>query len=651
MRGLRNMPAPSYQTREDSPAPTDGGGVTAATFLGGLAIDGAALLFGLGAALAIGLGLVRSIRLRWVCDDIFITFRYIDNWFDGFGLVYNAGERVEGYTHFLWLVVLAAARAAGFNVVGASMWIGIAAYVGTIVLLALISWRMTGESTRSVPFAALALALNYDANVWASSGLETSFLTWLLVLAFFIWFFTDLALTRRLMLCGTTLALATLTRPDAALFLAGANGLLIASLVLRRANPRLIARDLALLNAGPVALLVPYAMWKVWFYGDLLPATYYAKSGGAAYFEQGLFYVWLYFKAYFSAALFLLAAPVVGARLLRARRHTQQFADARSIAPAVAFAAVVAYLVVFVAKVGGDFMFARFLTPMVPFFYYLIEDTIRGVAGRSRRAPAIIMTMLLVSIVYENHWRDDVLFYRDGTKMLPKWDFEKTSDAASGEDRGIVDERWFYSKPLVEYTDGTNLTAIDAYAAAGKWMRRTFDGLTVSACVQGEQNIQGYYAAFKPCINSFGLTDKYIAALPITHRGRIGHEKTAPAEYLARRHVAFKLSGFALQVPETHSFNEAWFFYPDLGLWQSAEIMSYDRDLFAEMRRRLEEQNNPSFITDYDAFVPYFISTLMPTSPVEITQQVYDNLKLSYFDRYPNPEWENAMLEQIRTHQ
>ena len=82
---------------------------------------------------------MRSIRLRWVCDDIFITFRYIDNWFDGFGLVYNAGERVEGYTHFLWLVVLAAARAAGFNVVGASMWIGIAAYVGTIILLALIS--------------------------------------------------------------------------------------------------------------------------------------------------------------------------------------------------------------------------------------------------------------------------------------------------------------------------------------------------------------------------------------------------------------------------------------------------------------------------------------------------------------------------------
>ncbi|HEY3874828.1 MAG TPA: hypothetical protein VGM92_05095, partial [Candidatus Kapabacteria bacterium] len=49
-----------------------------------------------------GYGLYRAIDLRWICDDAFITMRYVKNFVDGNGLVYNIGERVEGYTHFLW---------------------------------------------------------------------------------------------------------------------------------------------------------------------------------------------------------------------------------------------------------------------------------------------------------------------------------------------------------------------------------------------------------------------------------------------------------------------------------------------------------------------------------------------------------------------
>ena len=38
----------------------------------------------------------------WMLDDAFISFRYAENWVSGHGPVYNAGERVEGYTNFLW---------------------------------------------------------------------------------------------------------------------------------------------------------------------------------------------------------------------------------------------------------------------------------------------------------------------------------------------------------------------------------------------------------------------------------------------------------------------------------------------------------------------------------------------------------------------
>ena len=48
-----------------------------------------------------------SYQLRWSGDDIFITLRYIDNFLAGNGLVFNQGEYVEGYTHILWLLILA----------------------------------------------------------------------------------------------------------------------------------------------------------------------------------------------------------------------------------------------------------------------------------------------------------------------------------------------------------------------------------------------------------------------------------------------------------------------------------------------------------------------------------------------------------------
>ena len=51
---------------------------------------------------AIALGVLRAARLSWTSDDAYISFRYAANLNHGLGLVYNAGERVEGYSNFLW---------------------------------------------------------------------------------------------------------------------------------------------------------------------------------------------------------------------------------------------------------------------------------------------------------------------------------------------------------------------------------------------------------------------------------------------------------------------------------------------------------------------------------------------------------------------
>ena len=48
-------------------------------------------------------------KVAWfLCDDAFISFRYVRNLLAGHGLVFNPGEYVEGYTNFLWILELAA---------------------------------------------------------------------------------------------------------------------------------------------------------------------------------------------------------------------------------------------------------------------------------------------------------------------------------------------------------------------------------------------------------------------------------------------------------------------------------------------------------------------------------------------------------------
>ncbi len=43
----------------------------------------------------------------FLCDDAFISFRYVRNLLEGHGLVFNPGEHVEGYSNFLWVLELA----------------------------------------------------------------------------------------------------------------------------------------------------------------------------------------------------------------------------------------------------------------------------------------------------------------------------------------------------------------------------------------------------------------------------------------------------------------------------------------------------------------------------------------------------------------
>ena len=260
-------------------------------------------------------GVCRAIDLRWVSDDAFITFRYVQNLLAGLGPVYNAGEHVEGYTHFLWFILLSVAGWFGADIVGTSEWLGIASFAGTLLIFLRIAKLENNRSENPkrifLPLAAVLLALNLDMTEWASGGLETSFYTFLISLAFYLWFYAELTYNRRLLSVGLVLILTTLTRPDGALFTLTALVLLFFKLRKDKATTKFLSRSLFLLIAPSLIIGIPYLIWKLSYYGDIFPNTYYQKSGGLSYFGQGFEYVYLFASVYWSAAIGVIILPVI----------------------------------------------------------------------------------------------------------------------------------------------------------------------------------------------------------------------------------------------------------------------------------------------------------------------------------------------------
>lgn len=90
------------------------------------------LLLGLAVLIAAG---AQFLFLDWTSDDAYISFRYAENLSGGRGLVFNAGEKVEGYSNFLWVVLLAAGNFLGLAPVWTAKALGFLSVVYLIFAL------------------------------------------------------------------------------------------------------------------------------------------------------------------------------------------------------------------------------------------------------------------------------------------------------------------------------------------------------------------------------------------------------------------------------------------------------------------------------------------------------------------------------------
>src|SRR5439155_7001262 len=115
------------------------------------------------------LGALHIYALRFTYDDAFITYRYAANLAHAHGLVYNPGERVEGYSNFLWAIVMAGVIALGGDPEGWSLLLGAACALAALG----ITMRAAQRCEMSVPVAGALIATSTSWAAWGTGGLET----------------------------------------------------------------------------------------------------------------------------------------------------------------------------------------------------------------------------------------------------------------------------------------------------------------------------------------------------------------------------------------------------------------------------------------------------------------------------------------------
>lgn len=432
-------------------------------------------------------GVAYAWSLIWASDDSYISFRYADNLVRGYGLVFNPGERIEGYTDFLWTMVIAAFIGVGADPGHAAILLNLASFVLVLVILARFPRRLTGVPLVLGP-APVLCALNYTMASFATAGLETMFAALLVLVA------VERVESRRPLAGGLAAIGAAMSHPDHAIFYAA----LACAIALDRSR----RRELAIYLAPFLFVFVPYFLWRWSYYGDLMPNTYYAKSAGRAYFEQGAIYFLVTFLGGGLAVVGPLAA--VGAYAL-CRTTTGRFA-------LIALPLYVGYI----AKIGGDFMLGRLFVPAFVIVYLLMDAGFRFLLAENRSAlAATLVVPTAIGVLPNGILKHGELFH------------------------GIADERTF-----TPVTDFSTMKVDAGGYALGHAMFRALSGPGTKPKV-GLFNIgmPGYYSRV-PVFDLRGLTSRSVARLPVKERGRPGHEKLASPGHAIEGGVVLSQASF-----------------------------------------------------------------------------------------------------------
>ena len=455
--------------------------------------------------LLVGVLTLEVVRAAWLCDDAYITFRTVDNLTSGLGATWNPSERVQVYTHPLWMLLLSAAT----WILPSIYAVGLALGLATSLAAALVFARHVSGSLSGKALGLMALIGSKAYVDYSTSGLENPLVHLLL--------FATLCAAARLedprrnalwVALGT--ALIALTRMDLLVLL---GPLLVTSLWRAgREAPRALA-----LGFAP---LLAWEFISVLYYGFPFPNTAYSKLGSGLpageLAGQGLAYLANSFAN--DPLTLLVIAAGIGAALLKPDRISRPVA--------LGLALQLPYTV----KIGGDFMSGRFLTPALAAAAFLLA---RAPWGARSAWIAFTFALGLALATERSPLRASTAY---GSEAPPPEHIDE---------RGIADERAYWHhytglwSPSRKDLDKPHVTRGYRF---GERLREQGPQVLVA----NGMGFVGYFAGPEVhLVDPMGLGDALCARLPIWRAGVL----LAPAEN-AFRERPWRIGHYYRQLPE-----------------------------------------------------------------------------------------------------
>lgn len=457
---------------------------------------------------------IAFVRTAWVCEDAFITLRTIDNMLNGYGLVWNVGERVQTYTHPLWMFLIAV-----FVYVLSDPYFAL--ITASFALLIATLWVVAHTRMKWDAFGLLGVSSLLWSRAfidYSSSGLENP-LTHLLLITFMLAWLRAPEHRKTFWLSILAAALY-LNRPDSIVLIAPA----LAWIFMAR-------RQFSQMLIG----LMPAAAWigfSLLYYGSPVPNTALAKVATgipiSTRLEQAGHYIgWT--AANDPMTLVIMAA---GSLAGVTHPHLRVFS-----------LGIVAWMF-YLGYVGADYMGGRFFSASALLGAMLLAQT-----ATKRTSIALVIALISTSFILQY-------------TLASSGNFQNKSI----EETGIADERGFYYQ---------NLGLLPAWKK-GNWQTHPWlsDGLIArqqpgiyTRCAIGMSGYTSGPGVY--IIDPLALAEPFLARLPSRRHTRVGHyERAFPAGYLASR----TQSRNAISNPNLRAL------YADiLRVTQDAELWSVDR--------------------------------------------------------------------------
>jgi len=430
---------------------------------------------------------------RFVYDDAFISFRYAQHLAEGHGLVWNIGDApVEGYTNFLWTLLISVAFILSVDPVLFSWIVGIACFVGSLVATYHLAKSLTDSPLWGI-VAVLLLGTNYTFNAFATSGLETQCQAMLLTTSAYLAYRITNSKSignRRLIVLSTLFALALLTRLDSAIVV-GILGLstLYHLFVTSKDNQYKLSAFLSL--SLPALLIVGmWLIWKLSFYGDILPNTFYAKVGGEAFvYVRGVFYLLGFWLSYWLFPFpFLFIVNLI-------KRKTPVFDSLLLL--------IIAIWTAYLLYIGGDFMEFRFMVPILPLLMIAIVSLL------ARDIDNTIIQWGLVVMIFGGSLSHALTFEQSPFKT--------------------------HQQSLTEMRSRIHLNEND-WDSIGKVLGIAFDYDRSVTIALNPAGFIPFYAQSRT-IDMLGLNDRWVAENGVDYLTLAAHEQIATFDYLLEQDV------------------------------------------------------------------------------------------------------------------